>query len=251
MPPPRPDLRALLAAPPPVYCAWLGLGSPLAVEIVADVGWPAVLIDQQHGAGGPAEMLACLTAAKAAGVPAMVRVDSLDAGRIGRALDAGAQGVMVPMVDTAEHARRLVQAVKYPPLGGRSFGPYRAKYLVDGDYQQAANAWTIACGQIETLSAVENIDAICAVPGLDMICLGPNDLALSLSAGRARDIRAREVLDAVRHVHARATAHGVGTFVFANDPDYARDMAGMGWQVIAIGTDGGWLSSAAKQHLPR
>jgi 4-hydroxy-2-oxoheptanedioate aldolase len=251
MPHRRPDLRALLATTPPVYCAWLGLGSPLAVEIVADAGWPAVLVDQQHGAGGPAEMVACLMAAKAAGVPALVRVAELDAGLIGRALDGGAQGVMVPMIDTAAHARRLVEAVKYPPRGSRSFGPYRAKYLVEGDYQQAANGWTIACGQIETRAAVENVDAICAVPGLDMICLGPNDLALSLSNGRGRDIRAPDVLDAVRHVYGRARAHGVATFIFANDSDYARDMASMGWQVIAIGTDGGWLSSAARQHLPR
>lgn len=244
-------MRTLLAATRPVYCAWMGLGSPLAVEIVADAGWPAVLIDQQHGAGGPAELVACLTAATASGVPAFVRVAELDAGLIGRALDGGAQGVMVPMIDTAAHARRLVDAVKYPPIGSRSFGPYRAKYLLEGDYQQAANGWTVACGQIETRAAVENIDAICSVRGLDMICLGPNDLALSLSSGQRRDIRAPAVLDAVRHVYDRASAHGVGTFIFANDGDYARDVAGMGWQVIAIGTDGGWLASAAKQHLPR
>ncbi len=113
----RPDFRALLAARKTVFKAWLGLGSPLAVEIAADAGWDAVLIDQQHGAGGPAELLGCLTAAKAAGVPALVRVAQLDYGLTGRALDAGAQGVMVPMVETAEDAARLAHFVKYPPLG--------------------------------------------------------------------------------------------------------------------------------------
>lgn len=247
---PKPDVRAALRGDRPLYCAWSGLGAPLVVEIVADAGWRAILLDQQHGAGGNAELSACLTAAKSAGIPAMVRVAALDAGLIGRALDAGAQGVMVPMIDTAADAARLVQAVKYPPSGSRSFGPYRAKYLVDGDYFGAANAWTIACGQIETRHAVDNIDAICAVPGLDMICLGPNDLAISLSQGANRDIRAPAVLDAIRHVHARATAAGVATFIFANDQDYARQMAAMGWQVIAIGTDGAWFAAAARQMLP-
>lgn len=248
---PRPDFRAALQARTPLYAAWLGLGSPLVVEIVADAGWPVLLIDQQHGVGGNAEMVACLTAARAAAVPALVRVPRLDVGLVGRALDAGAQGVMVPMMDTARDAARLVEAVKYPPLGARSFGPFRAKYLVDGDYVGVANGWTIACGQIETEAAVENIDAISAVPGLDMICLGPNDLALSLSRGRSRDIRAPAVLQAIRHVQARASAAGIITFIFANDADYARDMAAMGWQVIAIGTDSGWLANAARQMLPR
>ncbi len=247
---PKPDLRALLARETPLYCAWLGLGAPLAIEIAADAGWRAVLVDQQHGTGGHAELAACLTAARAAGVPALVRVAALDAGLIGRALDAGAQGVMVPMIDTAEDARQLVAAVKYPPHGARSFGPYRARYLVEGDYMPGANAWSIACAQIETRLAVESIDTICAVEGLDMICLGPNDLAISLSSGQSRDIRAPAVLDAVRHVHARATAAGVIPFVFANDTLYARDMARMGWRVIAVGTDTAWLSAAARQHLP-
>ncbi len=193
---------------------------------------------------------ACLTAAKAAGVPALVRVAQLDTGLIGRALDAGAQGVIVPMIDTAEDAARLVHAAKFPPLGGRSFGPYRAKFLVEGDYVEAANAWTIACAQIETRRAVENVDAICSVKGLDMICLGPNDLALSLSNGKHRDIRAAEVLDAIQHVHARATVAGIITCIFANDAEYGQQMSKMGWQVLSVGTDTSWLAAIAGQQLP-
>jgi 4-hydroxy-2-oxoheptanedioate aldolase len=246
-----PDFRALIAAQKPVLNAWLGLGSPLGVEIAADAGWDAVMIDQQHGLGGHPELVGCLIAAKAAGVPAMVRVALLDFGLIGRALDAGAQGVMVPMVETAADAARLVHAVKYPPLGGRSIGPYRARLMIEGDYFAAANTWTIACGQIETDRAVENINAICATPGLDMICLGPNDLAISLSRGQNRDIRSPRMLETVEHVRARAAAHGKITAIFANDLEYARAMAAAGWQVISVGTDTGWLATAARQMLPR
>lgn len=246
---PKPDFRALLSSERPLHMAWLGLGSALCVEITADAGWPAVLIDQQHGLGGHPDLVACLTAARAAGAPAIVRVATLDDGLIGSALDAGAQGVMAPMIDTGEHAAALVRAAKYPPLGQRSFGPYRAKHLVEGDYFLSANTWTIACGQIETEASVQNVDAICAVSGLDMICVGPNDLAISLSRGRNRDIRAPAVLDAIEHVRARATAHGVITTVFANDRAYAMDMASRGWQVVSIGTDASWLTSMARQML--
>ena len=247
----KPDFRALLSAHKPLYSAWLGLGSPLCVEIAADAGWHAVMIDQQHGAGGHAELSACLTAAKAAGVPAMVRVAELDFGLIGRALDAGAQGIMVPMMGSAEDAAQLVQAVKYLPLGSRSLGPYRAKFMIEGDYFPAANAWTVACGQIETAEAVENIDAICATEGLDMICVGPNDLAISLSQGRDRSINSPQMLAAIERVRAAAAARGVVTGIFANDQAFAKEMAQKGWQAISIGTDTGWLASMARQMLPR
>jgi 4-hydroxy-2-oxoheptanedioate aldolase len=246
----KPDFRALLDANRPVYMAWLSLGSPFAVEIAADAGWSAVLIDQQHGPGGPNELVTCLTAARAACVPSIVRVVSLDDGLIGSALDAGAQGVMIPMIETAEQATALVRAAKYPPIGRRSFGPYRGKYLVDGDYFSAANSWTLTCAQIETELAVRNIDAICSVPGLDMICVGPNDLAIALSRGESRDIRSSAVLSAISHVRDRAAEKGVVTAIFANDRDYAIDMATCGWQVISIGTDEGWLKTMAKNLLP-
>lgn len=247
----QPDFRLLLGANRPVYMAWLSLGSPLAVEIAAKAGWSAVLIDQQHGPGGPNELVACLTAARAACVPSIVRVVSLDDGLIGSALDAGAQGVMIPMIETAELAKALVRATKYPPIGRRSFGPYRGKYLVGGDYFSSANGWTLTCAQIESERAVSNIEAICAVQGLDMICIGPNDLAIAMSQGKNRDIRAPEVLSAIDHVRARAEEKGVFTAIFANDRDYAIDMASRGWRVISIGTDEGWLSSMAKNLLPR
>jgi 4-hydroxy-2-oxoheptanedioate aldolase len=248
---PKPDFRSLLTSQRPVYMAWHSLGSAHAVEIAADAGWAAILIDQQHGASGKTELVACLTAARAACAPAIVRVASLDENLIGSALDAGAQGVMAPMIETAEEAAAVVRATKYPPIGRRSFGPYRGRYLVEGDYFSVANSWTIACGQIETELGVSNIDAICSVPGLDMICVGPNDLAIALSRGANRDIRAPAVLAAINHVHARVTQMGMITAIFANDFAYAMDMAAYGWQVISIGTDASWISGMAKSLLPR
>lgn len=170
-------------------------------------------------------------------------------GAIGRALDAGVQGVIVPMVETGEHAARVVDAVKYPPMGSRSIGPYRARMMVEGEYFPQANGWTIAGVQIETKRAVDNIDAILATPGLDLVYLGPNDLAISMSNGRERNLRAPDVLEAISLVRRKAAARGIITAIFANDADYARLMIGDDWQVISIGTDAGWLASAAKSWL--
>jgi 4-hydroxy-2-oxoheptanedioate aldolase len=233
-----------------VFNAWLSLGSAYACELIASAGWEAVTIDQQHGAGGAGELLACLTAARAAGAAALVRVANNDSGLIGRALDAGAQGVVCPMVNSAPAALSLVRAVKYPPLGKRSFGPYRAKLLAgSSDYFHKSNRWTIACAQIETIEAIEDLDDILATPGLDMIYAGPNDLAISLSQGGHHDVNAPEVRDALALILARCREHGVIAGAFANTADQARSMAEAGWQVLSVGTDAGWLAAAARSML--
>ena len=123
--------------------------------------------------------------------------------------------------------------------------------MVEGDYFPVANAWSIACAQIETLRAADNIDAICSVQGLDMICVGPNDLAISLSGGQSRDIRSPEVLKTIERIRKSAADRGIITAIFANDREFADRMATMGWQVISIGTDKGWLASMARQQLQR
>jgi len=237
-------LREKLARGKPLFNAWLSMGTPFVVEMVAEAGCDLVTIDQQHGIGGNAELLGCLTAARAANVPALVRVANNDVGLIGRALDAGAQGVICPMVNTPDDARRLVDAVKYPPQGSRSWGPYRAR-LGLGDYFRDANRWTIACGQIETKAALADLDAILATPGLDMICAGPNDLAITLSGGAHANIRAPEVTTALDHLLAKCREHGVIATIFANDADYARPLVAAGWQIIAVANDARWIGAAA------
>ena len=156
--------------------AWLTLNSPFLIELIGEAGFDCITVDQQHGIGGNDVLLSCLTAARAAGLPAIVRVAENDPGLIGRALDAGAQGIMGPMIETVEDAEAFVRAVKYPPIGQRSWGPYRARLDFEGDYFSTANNFTIACPQIETKGALDCLDDLLAIEGLDMICLGPNDL---------------------------------------------------------------------------
>lgn len=223
--------------------AWLTLNSPFLIELIGEAGFDCITIDQQHGIGGNDVLLSCLTAARASALPAIVRVAENDPGLIGRALDAGAQAIMCPMIETVDDAEAFVRAVKYPPRGLRSWGPYRARLHFEGDYFSTANDFTIACPQIETKGALDQLDDILALEGVDMVCLGPNDLSVALT-GRL-DIWASEVKDAMTLVLKKCRERSVMTLIFANDMDFAKPRLEEGWTVVAIGTDAGWFSKAA------
>ena len=226
-----------------LFNAWLMMNNPLAIELIGEAGWDCITIDHQHGQGSNDTLLACLTAARAASLPAIVRVANNDPGLVGRALDAGAQGIMCPLINNLDEAEAFVRAVKYPPRGLRSWGPYRAKLGFDGDYFERANGFTIACPQIETKGALEQIDEIVALKGVDMVCFGPNDLSVALT-GRL-DIWAREVQEAMTLVLRKAREASVMTLIFANDVDFAKPRIEEGWDIVAVGTDTGWLADAA------
>jgi 4-hydroxy-2-oxoheptanedioate aldolase len=226
-----------------LFNAWLTLNSPALIEMIGHAGWDSILIDQQHGLGGHDEMVRCLTAARAIDMPALVRVADNDPGLIGRALDAGAQGVVCPLINSAEDAERFVRAVKYPPRGHRSWGPYRAQLNFLGDYVSQANGWTIACPQIETRGALDQLDAILAIDGADMICFGPNDLSGALTG--SWDIHANEVMEAMTLVLRKCREASVMAFVFANDLEYAKPLIRAGWDIVSIGTDMSWFLTAA------
>ena len=226
-----------------LFGAWLMVNCPLLVEVIGEAGWDAVMIDQQHGLGGHEDMVRCLTAARASGLAALVRVANNEPGLIGRVLDAGAQGIVCPLINSAEDADRLVTAVKYPPRGTRSWGPYRAQLGSSGEYVGGANAWTIACPQIETRGALDELDEILAIDGVDMVCFGPNDLSAAL-IGRF-DIEAPEIKEAIDLVLRKCRENEVMAFIFANNLDYARPLVDAGWVMVAAGTDLGWFSAAA------
>jgi 4-hydroxy-2-oxoheptanedioate aldolase len=238
------SLRTALKQKTPLIMAWVTYGLPYIVEQMGAAGYDAVLIDQQHGLGGHSELINCLTAARAAGLPALVRPLTPDAGLIGAALDAGAQGVVSPLVESVADVEACVSAGRYPPDGIRGWGPYRGKFLVDGEYAGQANDWVLNCVQIETRGAMDNLDDILRVDGLDMVLVGPNDLAMALTGDR--DIRAPEIIEACNQVLKKARDSSVLTAIFANDVDYAKPLVEAGWDVITVGTDMGLLAGAAE-----
>lgn len=178
------------------------IGHPTVIELLGRSGFEAICLDSEHAPFSAPSIEDLIRAADTAGVPALVRVAGVGP-EIGRALDSGAAGVLVPMIETADEAEAVVAAVRYPPLGRRGAGPGRAtRYGLDfAGYLGRANDEVAAIVQIETVAAVENIDAIVAVPGLDMVFVGPGDLSVSLGApvGSAEhDAAIRRIADAAR-----------------------------------------------------
>ena len=182
----RPNpIKMLWGQGEPVLNGWLSIACPFTAEIMAAQGYDALTIDLQHGLVGYETATTMLQAMRASGVAPLVRVPWLDPGAVMRVLDAGAYGVICPMIETAEEAQRLVSFVRYPPTGTRSFGPLRAALTASAgdlaDYGAHADDHMLCFAMIETAQAVAHIDEIVTVPGLDGIYIGPADLTLGLT----------------------------------------------------------------------
>ncbi|MHA1523545.1 MAG: HpcH/HpaI aldolase family protein, partial [Alphaproteobacteria bacterium] len=168
------------------YLCWLSIPSGFVAEALAADAWTGAFIDCQHGLIGYQDMVAMITAVAGQGKPAMVRVPVGDQGAIGRALDAGAAGVVCPMIESRDEAIAFVREAKYPPIGRRSWGPARPRTLLPGDTYgpESGNEYVLAAAMVETGVAIEALDEILSVPGLDAVFVGPNDLSLSLTGGK-------------------------------------------------------------------
>ncbi len=162
------------------YGAWLTIPSSLSAEAVAHQGHDWICIDMQHGAIDYGAALSMLTAIDTTSAVPFVRVPWNDFSAINRMLDAGALGVVVPMVNSAAEAREAVAACRYAPTGARSWGPIRAQHSVGGDYFQRANDEVACIVMIETKQAVDRLDEILEVPGIDAVYVGPSDLSITL-----------------------------------------------------------------------
>ena len=204
-------------------------------------------IDLEHTSQGTEAMLHHLIAARAGGVPAIVRVPSGDVSWIKKVLDSGAEAIILPRGDSADDVRRFVSACRYPPMGTRGFGPRRPTdygRLDGGEYIEWANRNVFVIAQIETAGAMNDLDEILAIEGLDSLVLGPFDLSGAIDT--LGNVRGPVVSEAIRTVAAKASA--AGKFLGAGlgaDPDFARQLAAWGVQWIHVGCDFEYLRQAA------
>lgn len=221
---------------------FVSISNPTVVEILGRCGFELVCIDAEHGAFGPTEVQELLRAAASVGTPAIVRVSGIGA-EIGRALDSGAAGVVVPRVETAEQARAVVDAVRYPPNGARGAGPGRATaYGLDfAGYLARADNEVAAIVQVETVIGVANVSEILAVPGIDMVFIGPGDLAVSLGfPGGSPEHDA-----AIRRIIVAAHAAGVPVGIFSLTVDSMREWASLGVTFFLLSGDLAMLAQQA------
>lgn len=226
------------------------LSDPAVTEALGR-GVDFVWIDLEHSPMGLESLQGHLIAARAVGVPALVRVPGAETWFIKRVIDTGAAGLIVPQVRSAEEVRRVVQACRYQPQGDRGYGPRRASnYGHDTGYFECSNQDLFVSVQIEHIEAVRALEDIVAVPGLDSVVLGPFDLSVSM--GLAGQVAHPEVLAAIGRVIAAAKARGL--YVGMGGPaleDYALRAAAMGVQWLQSGGDLDYLVQFFGQFTSR
>lgn len=205
-------------------------------------------VDMQHGLVDYQMMLTMLQAMQASPAPKFVRIPWNDPGIAMKALDAGAAGIICPMINTADEARALVRATRYAPLGARSYGPTRAAMLHE-DYLARSGDLVQVFAMIETAEALANRDAIMAVEGLTGVYVGPADLSLSLGYRPSLSPEAPEVLQAIAGVLASARKAGQMAGVHCGDGAMVRRMLGQGFDFASLSTDTGILTRAVAAAL--
>jgi 4-hydroxy-2-oxoheptanedioate aldolase len=194
------SLRAALSTCEPLFGAWLQMPNPIAAEAVGHLGFDWVGIDTQHGLIGYETMLSMLQAIAVSGTPAVVRVSGNIPGEIGRALDSGAQGIIVPLIETPEAAAQAADACRYPPRGHRSWGALRPALQSVPYAPHIGDEQAVCFAMVETVTGVEQVDAIAAVDGVDVVYIGPSDLASSAGLPpmlALRDPRHRELVERI------------------------------------------------------
>jgi len=231
---------------------WLSIGNGFTAEIMAAQGYDSLTIDIQHGFLDYNDAKGMLQALRASGVTPMARVPWLEPGIILKALDAGAYGIICPMVNTADQAATLVDTMRYPPLGNRSFGPTRAIFAAGAGYASEANDNLLALAMIETAEAVDNVEAICSTPGLDGIYVGPADLTLGVKQGQLApglDREEPEMIDVIRRVLAAAKGAGISAGIHCGTPAYAAQAIGWGFDMVTLSNDVRILAGAASAGI--
>jgi 4-hydroxy-2-oxoheptanedioate aldolase len=226
---------------------WLGIPSSVSAEAMAQGGWDSITVDCQHGPIDFQAGVACFQAIAPYNTVPMARVPWLEPGIIMKMLDAGAYGIICPMVNTMEEAERFVGACRYFPAGYRSFGPTRVSWYAGSDYYAHANSSILTLAMIETKQALSNLDAILSVPGLDGVYVGPADLAITLGEQPAGDPTSTVTLGAIKEIITKTKAKGLFAGIHTASADGAKDKTeNFGFDFATVLADTALLANAAK-----
>jgi 4-hydroxy-2-oxoheptanedioate aldolase len=229
--------------------AWLAINSSLSAEIMAHQGYDWICIDTQHGAAEFDDAFAMLQAISTTDTIPIVRVGWNDPRLIMKYLDAGAYGIVVPMVNNRAEAERAVAACRLPPVGMRSSGAFRASMYGGSDYMTQANDEIICIVMVETAEGLSKVDEIAATPGVDVVYIGPSDLtlALGLSArGEPWDPTHQAAVDKIKEACER---HSVIPGVHTWGPSYASRFIEQGFKMVMLTSDSGILGAGARSDL--
>jgi len=240
-------LKQILTSGRAAVNGWLAIPNGFSAEVMAQCGFDSVTVDLQHGVQDYLSMVSCFQAMQAHPVTPLVRVPWNEPGIVGKVLDAGAYGVICPMINTRAQAEALVSYSKYPPAGTRSNGPIRlTMYGEVSNYQSVANEETLVFPMIETREAVSNLDAILDVPGVFGVYIGPSDLGFSHGLVPKLDREEPEMLAIYERVVAATGKRGQYAGIHTGSAAYAARAIGMGFRLITILNDVSLMAMAAK-----
>ena len=229
----------------PTFGLAMGTSNTNIAEILARSGVDWIWIDEQHGAWDRENMYQAIQVIGMAGCAPIVRAGSNEFFRIGRALDAGAMGLIIPMINSLEEAEAAVHAAKYPPMGGRSSGGVRLRFMGD-DYKEAANENTLVALMIETVEAVEAVPEIAAVDGVDLLFLGPGDLSVSMGVEFGSDEHEAMIQRVLRESNEVGTPVGFP----CGNPEDAKMRADQGFTLIHAGSENSMIL-AGIEHVKK
>ena len=235
------------------FTAWSGVPDTMTVEIVSRLGFEVVTLDMQHGAHHEDSVARCIPSITGPGKHPVVRIPVGRFDMASRALDLGAEAVIAPMLNSGEDARRFAAAMKYPPVGERSWGPtFGFPRSGVGDYAQwlaTQNTATISFAMIETRAAYGLVDEILDVPGIDGVFVGPSDFSIAWTGGAAMNPNLEDMMGAVAEIGGKARKAGKFAAIFAVDPKISGRYASMGYQLIALGNEQAYMRLGAENMI--
>ena len=234
----------------PTLGLWISTGNPSTAEVLGDVDFDYINIDFQHGLIDYTEAVPVMQALVNTKATLTCRVPWNEPGVIGKVLDAGAMGVIIPMVNTPAEAEAAVRACRYAPQGARSFGPIRAARLFGADYASRANDEIACIPMIETAEAISNLDAILDVEGIDAVYIGPADLSISLGLPPGSDNDAPAFTEAVDAVLEGCKARGIAPGIHSV-PNIVPKRLEQGFQMVTVTSDTQAAVSGAVSALKR
>jgi len=242
-------LRQMWAKGETAFGAWSALPSAFAAELMAIPGVSYICIDQQHGMIDYPMMVEMLRGIEGRGPVAFTRVPENQTWLISKALDAGIQGIIVPMVNNRAQAAAAVAACRFPPHGNRSYGPIRAALTMESRDIATIGGEVLCFVMIETKEAVERIDEIASTPGLDGIYIGPADLALGLGLPPDLDKQEPEHVAAVARILASCQRHGIVAGIQCGSGASGRKYSEMGFRLVTVAKDTSLIQSAVKGEI--
>lgn len=228
------------------YGTWLNCPSAASAEFMCHTGFDFLVVDLQHSVTGFTEAVDIIRVATLLRVPVLVRLTGLDAMMAGRALDAGASGIICPMINDVSEAQALVAACRYPPFGQRSMGPFRPRLLWPADYPSRANADVLVFAMIETPGGLRDVAEIAKVPGLSGLFAGPNDIANSIGEPPELDPKNPKVRAELIGIAAAARSAGIVPGIACDSPDFAHQASEWGYRFHVIASDLKFMERGAR-----